>query len=102
MLKRKHEYILFWKLKMLTNCVKDLKITLILHNEMVLLMFFVILFQKREGDIKYGKTINNFFLGTVCFTSFCENHLFKSILIHIQTKNVVKKINTSFEKCASS
>ena len=32
---------------------------------------------------------------------FCENHLFKSILIHITTKKVGKKINTSFEKCAS-
>ena len=39
----------------------------------------------------YGKTINSSFLATACSNIFCENRLFKNILIHLSTKLVGKK-----------
>ena len=54
-------------LKKLTNRVDDLKIILILRNEMFLLMLFCKRVLKHREDIpRYGKTINNSFLRTVC------------------------------------
>ena len=79
MLQRKHKSILSLNLKKLANRVDDLKIILILQNEMLLLMLFCKRVLKHREDIpRYGKTINNSFLGTVCFNTFCENCLFKN------------------------
>ena len=79
MLERKHKGILSLNLKKLANRVDDLKMILILQNEMLLLMLFCKRVLKQREDIpRYGKTINNSFLGTVCFNTFCENCLFKN------------------------
>ena len=87
MLERKHKGILSLNLKKLASCVDDLKITLILQNEMLLLMLFCKRVLKQREDIpRYGKTIHNSFLGTVCSNIFRGNCLFKNILMHLSTK----------------
>ena len=87
MLERKHKGILSLNLKNLASCVDDLKITLILQNEKLLSMLLCKRFLKEREDIpRYGKTIHNSFLGTVCSNIFCENCLFKNILMHLSTK----------------
>ena len=87
MLERKHKGILSLNLKKLANRVDDLKMILILQNEMLLLMLFCKRVLKQREDIpRYGKTINNSFLGTVSSNIFCENCLFKNILMHLSTK----------------
>ena len=42
--------------------------------------------KQREDIPRYGNTINNSFLGTVCSNIFCENCLFKNILMDLSTK----------------
>ena len=74
MLERKHKGTLFLKLKKLASGVDDLKMILILQNEMLLLMLFWNRVLKQREDIpRYGNTINNSFLGTICSNIFCEN-----------------------------
>ena len=87
MLEREHKVILSLNLKKLASRVDDLKITLILQNEMLLLMLFCRrVLKQREGIPRCGKTIHNSFLGTACSNIFCENCLFKNILMHLSTK----------------
>ena len=72
MLERKHKGILSLNLKKLASRFDDLKIILTLQNEMLLLMLFgKPVFKQREGIPRYGNTINNSFLGTVCSNIFC-------------------------------
>ena len=97
MLERKHKGVLSLNLKKLASCFDDL--TLILQNEMLLLMLFCKrVLKQREGIPRYGNTINNYFLGTVCSNIFCENCLFKNIFMHLSTKLVGIEFffNTSF------
>ena len=62
MLERKHKGILSLNLKMLASSFDDLKLTLILQNEMLLLMLFdKRVLKQREGIPRYGNTINNSF-----------------------------------------
>ena len=90
MLERKHK-VLSLDLKKLASRFDDSKITLILQNEMLLLMLFCKrVLKQREGISRYGNTINNSFLGTVCSNIFCENCLFKNIFMHLPTKLVGK------------
>ena len=99
MLERKHEGILSLNLKKLASCFDDLKIILILQNEMLVLMLFCKGVLKQREDIpRYGDTINYYFLGTVCSNIFCENCLFKNIFMHLSTKLAGKEFffNTSF------
>ena len=71
MLERQHKGVLSLNLKKLASRFEDLKIILILQNELLLLMLFCKLFLKeREGMPRYGNTINNSFLGTVCSNIF--------------------------------
>ena len=73
MLERKHKGILSLNLKKLASRFDDLKIILILQNEMLLLMLFCKRVLKHREDIpRYGNTLNNSFLGTVCSITFCE------------------------------
>ena len=66
MLERKQKGILCLNLKKLTSRVDDLKIILILQNEMLLLMLFCKRVLKQREDIpRYGNTKTNSFLGTV-------------------------------------
>ena len=88
MLELKHKGILSLNLKKLANRVDDLKIIIILQNEMLLLMLFCELVLKYREDIpRYGKTVNNSFLGIACSNILCENCLFKNILMHLSTKS---------------
>ena len=99
MLECKHNGTLSLNLKKLANRVDDLKIILILQNEMLLLMLFCKrVLKQRENISRYGNTINNSFLGTVCSNIFCENCLFKNILMHLSTKAEGKEFffNTFF------
>ena len=99
MLERKHKVFLSLNLKKLDSRFDDLKIILILQNEMLLLMLFCKrVLKQREGIPRYGNTINNSFLGTACSNIFCENCLFKNIFMHLSTKSVGKEFlfNTSF------
>ena len=67
---------------------------------MLLLILFCKLVLKQNKDIpRYGKTINNYFLGKVCSTTFCANCLFKNILMHLSTIVVRKQflLNKSFK-----
>ena len=78
MLERKHKGVLSLNIKKLTSCFDDLKIILILQNEILLLMLFCKrVLKHREGITRYGNTITNYFLGTVCSNIFCENCLSK-------------------------
>ena len=97
MLERKHKGILSLNLKELASRFDDLKI--ILQNEMLLLMLFCKrALKQREGIPRYGNTINNSFLGTVCSNIFCENCLLKNVFMHLSTKLVGKEFffTTSF------
>ena len=99
MLERKHKGVLSLNLKKLASRFDDLKIILILQNEMLLLMLFCKrVLKQREGIPRYGNTINNSFLETVCSNIFCENCLFKNISMHLPTELVGKTFffNTSF------
>ena len=99
MLERKHKGILSLNLKKLASRVDDLKVILILQNEMLLLMLLYKRVLKQREDIpRYGNTINHSFLGTACSNIFCENCLFKNILMLLSTKLVGKEFffNTSF------
>ena len=101
MLERKHKGVLSLNLKKLASRFDDLKITLILQNEMSLLMLFCkYVLKQREGIPRYGNTIDNSFLGIVCSNIFCEYCLFKNIFMHLSTKLVGKEFfiekNTSF------
>ena len=63
--------------------VGNLKIILILQNEMLLLMLICKRVLKQREDIpRFGKTINSSFLETVCYRVFCVCCLFKSILMN--------------------
>ena len=74
MLERKHKGILSLNLKKLASRFDDLKIILILQNEMSLLMLFRKRVLKQRDDIpRYGKTTHNSFLGTECSNIFCQN-----------------------------
>ena len=65
MLERKHKGILSLNLKKLANRVDDLKMILILQNEMLLLMLFCKRVLKAREDIpRYGKTTNSCFSKT--------------------------------------
>ena len=87
MLERKRKDILSLNLKEVASRVDDLKLTLILQNEMLLLMLFCKrVLKQREGIPRYRKTVNNSFLGTVCSNISSENCLFKNILMHLSTK----------------
>ena len=91
MLEHKHKAILPLNLKKLASRVDDLKIILISQNEMLLLMLLCKRVLKQREDMpRYGNTINNFFLGTVCSNIFCGNCLFKNIFMHLSTKLVGK------------
>ena len=71
MLQRKHKGILSLNLKTLASRFDDLKIILILQNEMLLLMLFCKRVLKQREDIpRYGNTTNNYFLGTACSNIF--------------------------------
>ena len=59
MLEPQHKGVLSLNLKKLASPVDDLKITLILQNEMLLLMAFCKRVLKQR--FLYGNTINNFF-----------------------------------------
>ena len=99
MLERKHKGILSLNLKKLASRVDDLKIILILQNEMLLLMLLCKRGLKQREDIqRYGNTINNYILETVCSNIFCQNCLFKNIFMHLSTKLVGKEFffNISF------
>ena len=99
MLECKHKGVLSLNLKKLANRVDDLKMILILQNEMLLLMLFCKrVLKPREDILRYGKTINGSFLETVCSNISCENCIFKNILMHLSTKLVGKEVffNTSF------
>ena len=90
MLECKYKGVLSLNLKNLASRFDDLKIILILQNEMLLLMLFCKrVLKQREGIPRYGNTINNSFLGTVCSNIFCENCLFKNIFMHLSTKLLI-------------
>ena len=76
--------------KKIPNRVDDLKIVLILQNEMLLMIFCNFVLKQRKDMPRYGKTTNNFFLGTLCSTIFWASYLCKSILMHLSTKVVGK------------
>ena len=83
MLQLKHKGILSLNLKTLASRFDDLKIILILQNEMLLLMLFCKrVLKQREGIPRYDNTINT--------NIFCENCLFKNIFMHLSTKLVGK------------
>ena len=87
MLEHKHKINLSLNLKKLASRFDDLKMILILQNEMLLLILFCKrVLKQREGKPRYDNTINNSFLGTVCSNIFCENCLFKNIFMHLSTK----------------
>ena len=99
MLECQHKGILSLNQKVLANRVDDLKLILILQNEMLLLMLFCKRVLKQREDVpRYGNPINNSFLGTICSDIFCENCLFKNILMYLSTKLVGKEFffNTTF------
>ena len=83
----KHKGILPFNLIKLANRVNDLKMISILQNEMMLLMLFRKCVVKQRDEIPiYNKIINKPFLRTVCSNIFCENCLFKNILMHLPLK----------------
>ena len=91
MLECKHKGVLSSNLKKSASRFDYLKITLLLQNEMLLLMLFCKrVLKQREGIPRYGNTINNSFLGTICPSIFCEICLFKNIFMHLSTKLVGK------------
>ena len=68
----------------------DLKIILILQNEILLLMLFCKHVLKQREDMPSYNTKNNPFLGTECSNIFCENCLFKKNFKLLSTKLVGK------------
>ena len=81
MLQHEHKGILSLNLKKLANRVDDLKIILILQNEMLLPVLFCKHVLKTREDIpRYGKTINSSFLETVCSNIFSDNCLFNALV----------------------
>ena len=87
MLQRKHKGVLSLNLKKLPSHFDDLKIILILQNEMLLLMLFCKrVFSNKGKAYQDMVTLNNYFLGTVCSNIFRENCLFKNIFMHLSTK----------------
>ena len=91
MLERKHKGILSLNLKKLASRFDDLKIILILQNEMLLLMLLCkCVLKQREQIPRYSNIINNSFLGTVCSNTLCENCLFKNMFMPLSTKLVGK------------
>ena len=99
MLQRKHKGIISLNLKKLPSCVDNLRIILILQNEMLLLMLLCkCVLKQREEIPRYSNIINNSFLGTVCSNILCENCLFKNMFMPLSTKLAVKEFffNTSF------
>ena len=83
----RHHGILSLNVKKLANPVEDLKIIWILKKKMLLLMLFCKRVLKQKEEIpKYGNTINNYFWENI----FCENCLFKNILMQLSTKLVGK------------
>ena len=81
MLQRKHKSVLSLNLKKLASRFDDLKITLILQNEMLILtLFSKRVLKRREYIPRYRNTINTYFLEIVCTNIFCWNCLFKKIL----------------------
>ena len=48
--------------------------------------------KQREDIPRYGNTINNSFLGTVCSNIFCDYCLFKKVLMYLSTKLVGKEL----------
>ena len=91
MLERKHQGVLSLNLKKLGSRFDDLKIILILQNEMLLLMLFCKrVLKQREGLPRYVNTINSSFLGTACSNIFCETCFFGNIFMHLSNKLVGK------------
>ena len=92
MLERKQKGILSLNLKELASRVHDLKIVLILRNEMLLLMLLCKrVLKKREDIARYGNTINNSFLGTVCSNIFCEKNFHRSrIAVYFMLLSITK------------
>ena len=92
MLQYKRKGILSLNLKKLANRVDDLKINLILQNEMLLLMLLCKrVLRKREDIARYGNTINNSFLGTVCSNIFCEKNFHRSrIAVYFMLLSITK------------
>ena len=88
MLERKRKGILSLNLKKIASRLDDLKMILILQNEM--LLFCKRVLKQREDIPIYCNTINNSFLETVCSNIICENCLFKNIFMHLPTKLVGK------------
>ena len=69
----------YLNLKKLANRLDDLKIIFILQNEMLLLILFCNRVLKQRRDIpRYGKTLNNSCMETLCSTIFGANGLFKT------------------------
>ena len=66
MLEYKNKGILSLNLNKLANRVDDVKMVLILQNEMLLLMLFCKLVPKQGEDIPNSKTVNNSSFGTLC------------------------------------
>ena len=91
MLEYKNKGILSLNLNKLANRVDDVKMVLILQNEMLLLMLFCKPVPKQGEDIPNSKTVNNSSFGTLCSTIFCTSCFFKNILMHLSTKVVGKK-----------
>ena len=67
---------------------------------LLLMLFCKRILIHREDKPRYGKTINNSFLGTICSNIFCKNCLFKNILIHLSTRAEGKEFffNTALAK----
>ena len=92
MLERKQKGILSLNLKELASRVNDLKIVLILQNEMLLLMLLCKRVLKQRDDIpKYGETINISFLGIACPNIFSENCSVENILMNLSAELVAKQ-----------
>ena len=68
------------------------------QTRLLLMLLCKHVLKPRDDIPRYGKIINSSFLGKVCSTIFCENCLFKNILMHLSTKLVGKEFffNTSF------
>ena len=91
MLVRKHKGIISLNLKKLPSYVYNLRIILILQNEILLLMLLCkCVLKQREEIPRYSNIINNSFLGTVCSNTLCENCLFKNMFMPLSTKLVGK------------
>ena len=52
--------------------------------------------KQREDIPRYGNTINNSFLGTVCSNIFFDYCLFKKVLMYLSTKLVGKEFSLTY------